>query len=136
MSQVNNSQVLVSIGLPTYKCEPRIKGVLEALLNQSYQNLEIIISDDASHDQGFQICEEYAKKDERIRAIKQPKNIGYLRNFELVLKEAKGEYFFRAAYDDIWDSNFVSTLKSILDKNLDYGLSMPSMRQLFPDGQV
>ena len=134
--QANKKEVLVSIGLPTYKCEPRIRGVLDALLGQTYQNLEIIISDDASSDNGIQICQEYALKDKRIKAIKQGKNIGYLRNFELVLREAKGEYFFWAADDDMWESNFVSTLKDILDKNLDYALAMPSMKQVFADGQV
>src|SRR3989344_5556782 len=136
LKETTESNFLVSIGLPTYKCEARIRGVMDALLRQDYKNIEIIISDDASPDDGFKIIEEYAKGDHRIRAIKQEKNIGYLRNFELVLREAKGKYFFWAADDDMWELNFVSTLKDILDKNLDYELAMPSMKQVFADGQV
>lgn len=136
MDLMQNKDVLVSIGLPTYKCESRIRGVLDALLGQDYRNIEIIISDDASPDQGYKIIEEYATKDNRIRIYNQKKNIGYLRNFELVLKEARGEYFFWAADDDMWEPNFVSVLKDILDKNLDYALAMPSMKQVFADGQV
>jgi len=131
-----NKDILVSIGLPTYKCESRIRRVLDALLGQDYKNIEIIISDDASPDQGYKIIEEYATKDNRIRVYNQEKNIGYLRNFELVLKKAKGKYFFWAADDDLWESNFISTLKDILAKNLDYSLAMPSMKQVFADGQI
>lgn len=127
---------LVSIGLPTYKCESRIRKILDVLLGQDYQNIELIISDDASPDEGYKIIEEYAQKDKRIKFFRQLKNIGYLRNFELVLKEAKGEYFMWAADDDNWEKNFVSVLKNILDKNTKYELAMPSMKQVFSDGEV
>lgn len=127
---------LVSIGLPTYKCETRIRKVLGALLGQDYKDIELIISDDASPDEGYKIIEEYAKKDKRIKFFHQTKNIGYLRNFELVLREAKGEYFMWAADDDDWKKNFISTLKDVLDKNTKYELAMSSMKQVFSNGEL
>lgn len=133
---MDSQNVLISIGLPTYKCESRIQKVLEALLGQDYHSIELIISDDASPDNGYKIIEETVKKDKRIKFFRQAKNIGYLRNFELVLKEAKGEYFMWAADDDNWEKNFITTLKEILDKNPDYAMAMPSMRQVYNDGQV
>lgn len=127
---------LVSIGLPTWKCEKRIRGILDALLGQDYQNIEVIVSDDASPDEGYKIIEEYAARDKRVTFFHQQKNIGYLRNFELVLKKAKGKYFFWAADDDLWEKTFLSALKSVLDAHPQYGLAMPSMKLVYDDGEV
>lgn len=132
----DNKDCLVSIGLPTYKCEQRIRRVLNDLLAQDYKNIELIISDDASPDRGFEIINEYARKNSKIEFYRQQKNIGYLRNFELVLKKARGKYFMWAADDDFWEHNFISRLKYILDNNPEYGMAMPSMQQVYEDGYV
>ena len=129
--RVEKLSKLVTIGLPTYKCEFRIRKVLDTLLGQDYENIEIIISDDASSDNGYKIIEEMASKDKRIKVFNQKKNIGYLKNFELVLEKAHGEYFIWAADDDNWDLKFVSSLKNVLDNNLEFGLAMPSFREVY-----
>lgn len=59
----------VSIVIPVYKVEPYIRQCLDSIVEQTYQNIEIICVDDGSPDRCGEICEEYAKKDTRVRVI-------------------------------------------------------------------
>ena len=74
---------LISIGIPVFNCEKTIKHVLESLLNQTYKNIEIIISDNCSTDKTKMICKKF--KDKRIKFYKQIKPIEFTKNFEFVL---------------------------------------------------
>ena len=65
----------ISIGLPVYNGENHIRKNLDSILAQTFKDFELIISDNASTDSTPAICKEYAKKDKRIRYIKQEKNI-------------------------------------------------------------
>ena len=103
---------VVSIGLPVYNGEQFLENRLESILSQTQSNFEVIISDNASTDATQDICEELAKKDKRIRYIRQKKNMGSEWNFNFVLKEAKSDYFVWAAADDLWYPTF-------LEKNID-----------------
>lgn len=66
---------LVSVIIPVYKVETYLPMCVDSVLNQTYQNLEVILVDDGSPDDCPAICDEYAKKDKRIRVIHQ-KNAG------------------------------------------------------------
>ena len=97
----------VSIGMPIYNVEKFIRKSIESILSQTYSNFELIISDNASTDKTSEICEEYKKKDPRIRYFHHPKNRGPTWNFNFVLKEAKSKYFMWAAADDIRHPEFI-----------------------------
>lgn len=125
------SNNLVSIGIPTYNSADRLGPLLENFLKQTYTNLEIIVSDDASKDNTYAVCQSYAAGDSRVRCIRQEKNLGQLGNFPFVLKEAKGEYFMWASDDDHWSYQFVEKLVAVLDQHPDYGLAMSSHTRLF-----
>lgn len=101
---------LVSIGMPVYNGERYIKEALDSLLSQTFNDFELIISDNASTDATEKICLEYADKDKRIRYIRQRQNKGPLVNFNYVLSHAKGEYFMWAAADDVWSKRWVEKL--------------------------
>ncbi|TSC96832.1 MAG: glycosyl transferase family protein [Parcubacteria group bacterium Athens0714_26] len=131
-----DNNLLVSIGLPVYNGVPRIRQALNCLLGQEYKNIELIISDNASTDETRKICEEYAKNDNRIRYIRQEKNLGQVNNITYVIKEAKGEYFMLASDDDFWDPEFISILKPVLDKYSQYGVAMSSVLRVYDDGSV
>ncbi|MEF2734278.1 MAG: glycosyltransferase, partial [Blautia sp.] len=60
---------LASIVVPVYNIEKYIKNCIESLCVQTYQNLEIILVDDGTLDNSGKICDEYAKRDSRIRVI-------------------------------------------------------------------
>lgn len=101
----------VTIGMPVYNGEKFLQKRLDSLLLQTFTDFELIISDDGSTDSTRIICEEYARKDERIRYIRQEKNMGPIWNFNFVLMKAKSKYFTWAAQDDV-------TLPKYLEKNI------------------
>jgi len=100
---------LVTVGVPTYNRPCGLRRTLDCISNQTYQNLEIIISDNASSESMVEkVVQEYKKDDDRIIYIKHEKNEGAIFNFRFLLKQAKGSFFMWAADDDEWDSEFIS----------------------------
>ena len=107
---------LISIGIPVYNGEPFIAQTLDSLLAQDYENLELIISDNASTDKTAAICKHYATRDIRIRYDRNHENLGAVRNFNRTFQLSHGEYFMWAGAHDLWDQAFISTcLSEILD---------------------
>lgn len=102
---------LVSVGITTYNRPDYLKQALDCVLNQSYKNLEIIISEDCTPcEKTKALLREYALKDSRIRYFSQPVNIGPPANIEFVLKQASGDFFFWADDDDLRDERWVEVL--------------------------
>lgn len=106
---------LVTVGMPVYNEEKYIGETLESIINQDYENLEILISDNYSNDKTSIICKEYAKKDKRINYYWQSKNIGATANHYYVIRKARGKYFMWAAGHDKWSTNLVSQCVSHLE---------------------
>ncbi len=115
---------LVSIGLIAYNRAQTLRPAIKSLLRQSYKNIEIIISDDASTDKSAAVAETFAKKDKRIRLFRQKKNIGLPHNSNFVLNKAAGEYFMWAADDDTWHKDFIKILVNELVSHPSAGLAM------------
>jgi glycosyltransferase involved in cell wall biosynthesis len=106
----------LSIGLPVYNGEKYLAESLDALLGQTYENFELIISDNASNDGTAAICRRYMKQDSRIRYIYQPHNIGAAPNHNFVLGQARGELFKWAAADDIYAHDLLKCCVDALDE--------------------
>ena len=114
--KINDKQDLkVSIGLPVYNGEKFLQKKIESLLEQTIKDFELIISDNASTDSTPTICQEYARKDKRIRYFKQEKNMGAIWNLKFVLEEAKSDYFAWTAADDVILPEFFEKNIKILD---------------------
>ena len=105
----------VSIGMPVYNDKDFLASAIESILNQTYVDFELIISDDCSSDGSSDICSSYARSDYRVSYIRQEKNIGISRNMEFLLSKAVGTYFMWAANDDLWDCEFVDILVKALE---------------------
>lgn len=127
---------LVSIGLPTYNRQSVIRRALDSLLRQTYQNLEIIISDDGSKDDTEKIIDEYKAKDNRIKYFKQDVNLGNKKNFYFVLEKSTGEYFMRAADDDWWNKNCVEKLVGALETHREYAIAVSSFDCVYNNGEI
>ena len=82
---------LISVIIPVYKVENCLSRCIESVLAQTYTNLEIILVDDGSPDRSGEICEEYAKKDNRIRVIHKA-NGGQSSARNAALKLVRGKY--------------------------------------------
>lgn len=109
----------LSIGLPVYNGENYLAAALGSLLDQDFRDFELIIADNASEDRTAEICRVFAAQDARIRYLQNDKNIGAAANYNLTLKEARGEYFKWAAHDDVCLQTFLSRCIEVLDRNDD-----------------
>ena len=107
----------VSIGLPVYNGEKFIKSALDSLLAQTFEDFELIISDNASTDKTEEICRAYAAQDKRIRYYRNSTNLGCSHNFNRVFELSVGEYFKWAAYDDLHAPDFLLKCVDVLDNN-------------------
>lgn len=113
----------LSIGLPVYNGEHLLPLALDALVNQSYRDFELIISDNASTDGTERICRDYASRDERIRYLRQPRNIGMVANHNFLVGEARGELFKWASHDDLYDSDYLLRCVEALDSHPEASLA-------------
>jgi glycosyltransferase involved in cell wall biosynthesis len=119
MNSKNNSlNCLVSIGIPTYNRFDDLKRAVSIARGQTYQNIEIIISDNASTDlRVASFLATLENLDPRIKVFFQSENIGILRNTEFVLKKSTGEYFTWLSDDDWRAPEFIESLLIPLYKN-------------------
>src|SRR4051812_8584622 len=101
---------LVTIGLPVYNGAPTVKRALLSLINQTYPNIQIVVSDNGSTDNTVAIVQRVLRRHPNWSVIEQPVNRGALANFDAVLQAADSPYFMWAADDDIWRPTFVARM--------------------------
>ena len=106
---------LVTIGIPVYNGELSMKKCIESVLSQTYENFELIISDNASTDSTPDICKEFLKKDNRITFVRQNENMGQNWNFNFPLEKANGEYFVWLVADAIISPEFIEKNIAVLE---------------------
>ena len=100
----------IDILLATYNGSKYLHEQLDSILSQSYENINVIIRDDGSSDNTVMIVEEYEKKDSRVRLLSDNLgNLGFVRNFEELMKNSTSEYLMFSDQDDIWYNNKVET---------------------------
>ena len=90
----------VSLGLPVFNGERFLRVALDSLVQQDYEDFELIICDNASTDSTSSICLDYARRDTRIRYWRNEKNIGLAPNHNRVFELSRGDYFKWVAHDD------------------------------------
>jgi len=128
---------LVSIGIPTYNRPDGLRRTLECITNQTYKNLEIIVSDNCSPDTNVaSVVKKFMQNDPRIHYYRQEKNIGLAANFRFVLEKATGEYFLWAADDDIHEREFIRCLVEPLEKNPEVLGAMCSTKRIDEGGKL
>ena len=91
----------VSIGLPVCNGEEYPSARIGSLLQQDFEDFEIVVSDNASTDGTAEICMKYAEKDKRLRYYRNDSNIGAGPNYRRVFELSRGEFFKWCAHDDI-----------------------------------
>jgi len=105
----------LSVGLPVYNGQAYLAESIEALLGQSYQDFELIISDNASTDDTADICHRYEKDDPRIRYFRQEHNIGGAPNHNFLVAQARGELFKWASHDDLYGRDLLKLCVDALE---------------------
>ena len=112
----------IDILLATYNGSKYLHEQLDSILNQSYGNINVIIRDDGSSDNTVMIIKEYEQKDNRVKLLSDNLgNLGFVRNFEKLMKNSTSEYLMFSDQDDIWYNNKVETsyvrIKAIEETN-------------------
>ena len=134
---MDSTLALCSVGIPTYNRPDLLSATIAEIRNQSYRELQIIISDNASPDsQVERIGREAAAADPRIRYIRQPENTGVRANFEFVLRQSTGKYFMWAADDDRRIDTYVEQLVAELESRPSAVLCGMEVRYFTPSGQA
>ncbi len=139
-----NEQPLVSIGIPVYNVEPYIEKCLLSILNQTYQNLEILVVDDCGLDNSMQVVDRIRQSHANgsvIRVIKHPQNKGIGESRNTAIRECKGKYFYFVDSDDFIELNAIELLLVQAEKyntdvviashrkvNLDSGEEVPTYK--------
>lgn len=106
----------LTIGLPVYNGGRYLTESIDSLLDQTYDDFELIISDNASTDNTSEICRRYEKQDPRVRYFRQPRNIGAAPNHNFVARQSRAELFKWAAHDDLYAPELLSRCVEALDK--------------------
>lgn len=101
---------MISIVVPVYNAEKYLKKSIESILNQTYPAWEMILVDNGSEDNSFQICKEYAKQDERIQVLRQYQNRGVSVARNLGLERVGGNYLTFLDADDWVDEDYLKRL--------------------------
>ena len=125
----------VSIILPVYNRERYLSAAIKSVLQQTYQNWELLISDNCSEDTSADIASKYAKDDKRILFWRNEENIGLFRNYNKCIEKSSGEYIELFGADDIFEPACLERLVHVLDHNPDVSLATAARKLIDGNGQ-
>lgn len=106
----------VSVVLTTYNRANILPESINSILDQTYKDFELIISDDCSTDNTEVICKKYEKMDQRVHYRKNDKNLGMPGNLNAAILEASGEYIANLHDGDLYDQRLLEKWNTALDK--------------------
>ena len=127
---MNEKLPLVSIAIPNYNYGKYLRRCLDSILKQTYPNIEIIVQDNNSKDESYEILREYERRsfEGEIRPYinigRNKRNVGSDRNSLIVEGRAEGEYLVFLSSDDALKEHFVERCVQVLEKNLNVGMVM------------
>ena len=125
----------VTIAIPTYNRADRfLRPAIECALGQTWQDLEIIVSDNCSMDDTPDVVRSY--DDPRLRYVRQPENIGANNNFNYCINHANGSYFLLFHDDDIIDADMVESCMDAAGGRTDHGLIRTGTRLIDGEGRL
>jgi glycosyltransferase involved in cell wall biosynthesis len=103
-----------TIGVTTYKRPEFLRECISSLLSQSFGGFEVLVgnNDDAQP----LVAEQLGTHDDRVRVINHPRNLGQIGNMNALLHEGRGRYFTWLADDDLYSSQFLSSVKRLIDR--------------------
>jgi glycosyltransferase involved in cell wall biosynthesis len=125
----------VSVGVPVYNGERYLAETLASLRAQTLQDLEIVISDNASTDRTPDICRGFQAMDPRVRYFRNDRNIGAAANFNRVFELSTAPLFHGGACDDLYDPRFLERCVDALDRHPDAVLSHARTRMIGERGE-
>lgn len=125
----------ITVGIPLYNGETDVERAIESVLNQTFTNFKVFISDNASTDNSIEICKRFEQVDRRIHIHHHQENIGVIQNFYFVLQQAKTNYFVWLAHDDWWAPDFLEQNYTALQHHSDVVCSVSKVRMMNHKGE-
>jgi len=111
----------VSVIMSCYNSQANVGRAIESILNQTYEDFELLICDDGSIDNTYETISEYKRLDKRVKIFKNKKNIGLTKSLNILVNEAKGIYIARQDDDDISSNVRLNTqISALKNENLDF----------------
>ena len=129
-------QPLISICLPVFNGGAFLPSAIESALNQTHENFEFLIADDCSADDSFDIIQNYAKQDSRIKHWRNDQRLGLFANYNACLSRAQGEFIKLHAQDDLWEPTMVSRCLSVLQAHANVALVSTRRRLIDKNGSL
>lgn len=118
----------ISVIITSYNRDKYISQAIESIINSSFQNFELIISDDCSKDHSYEIACEYAKSDERIKVFRNENNIGDYPNRILTINRSKGKWIKFVDCDDFISKTCLEEMIYFAEKSqLHFGICAPKI---------
>jgi glycosyltransferase involved in cell wall biosynthesis len=117
MAHSERARPKVSVGMPVFNAERYLEQALDSIQSQSFEDFELVISDNASTDGTREICESRAAGDPRIKYSRLGENRGVVYNFNNTFRVSSGEYFKWAASDDICGTDYLLRAVDALDND-------------------
>ena len=114
---MNKTNPLVSVCIPTYNRAKTLEKTVNAVINNGYENLEIVISDNASTDETQIVCGKFSAKDKRVIYFRHPENQGPTKNFQFAREQANGKYFLWQGDDDFLGPDYIQTCVNELEQD-------------------
>lgn len=121
----------VTVTLPVYNGERYVAAALEGLLAQTFDDFELVISDNASTDGTEAICRSFAERDPRVRYVRHQVNQGLVWNHQFALDQVTGRYFVWAHHDDLHAPQYLERCVEVLER--DPGVARCNTRTLIVD---
>jgi glycosyltransferase involved in cell wall biosynthesis len=129
-----NIMATVTIGLPVFNGEAFLRQAIDSILAQTYTDFELLISDNCSTDGTAGICQSYVLADQRVRYVRQPKNIGAAKNYNKLVALSSGKYFKWAAHDDVIAPQFLEECVRALEQDPGVVLAFSRTHLIDKDG--
>lgn len=108
---------IVSVVMCTYNGSRFVAEQIESICKQTYRHIQVVVVDDASSDNTFEIVQHYAASDNRIQCLRNDKNLGFNLNFSKACQLANGEFIAIADQDDIWEPTKIEKLLTKINEN-------------------
>ncbi len=128
---------LVTVGIPTYNRPEGLERTLISILNQTYSNIHVLVSDNCSAAPNvLTVLQKYAGLDKRVKYTIQKKNLSLVPNFQYLLDQADGKYFMWAADDDQWSPGFIETCVEAMEADEAVAIAMTEMDIFDESGNI
>ncbi|MDZ7736278.1 MAG: glycosyltransferase family 2 protein [Gammaproteobacteria bacterium] len=127
---------IVSIGMPVFNADDYIEAAIDSILAQTFEDYELIISDNGSTDNTEAICRSYQAHDERICYFRHQENLGAAWNHNFVYLKSSGRYFRWHSHDDICSPEYLDKCVPVLEEQPGAVLTYPATTIIDSEGRI